>query len=197
MSAYGPIGSASRTATPLPTTRWRLNPTSKFTPAPNSYLTIHHVTLATASAIPGLVEYLHKTFADELERGLTYPQEILPGETYTLEAFQAYYFAADVLVAVVGGSADREVVDGEEVELSLSKAIDGKTLEESVAGCYYVKPNYPGRSSHVCSSCPVRSSLQCSLLRRSATPVSLFLMPSADEESALSLPGPTCTTDLG
>ena len=127
MSAYGPIGSASRTATLLPTTRWRLNPTSKFTPAPNSYLTIHHVTLATASAIPGLVGYLRKTFADELERGLTYPQEILPGETYTLEAFQAYYFAADVLVAVVGGSADREVVDGEEVELSLSKAIDGKT----------------------------------------------------------------------
>ena len=147
MSAYGAI--ASRSASLLPTTRWRLNPTSKFTPPPNSYLTVHHITLATANAISGLVEYLHKTFADELERGLTYPQEIRPGEPYTLEAFQAYYFAADVLVAVIVGSANGEVTDGEEVKLSIEEAIHGKTLEESIAGCYYVKPNYPGRSSHV------------------------------------------------
>lgn len=155
MSAYGAI--ASRSVNLIPTTRWRLNPTTKYTPAPDSYLTVHHITLATANSIPGLVGYLHKTFADELERGLTYPQEIRPGETYTLEAFQAYYFAADVLVAVIGGSADGEVTDGEEVKLSIEEAVSGKTLEESIAGCYYVKPNYPGRSSHVWPTYPVVS----------------------------------------
>lgn len=151
MSAYGAILGASRKAD-LPTTRWQLNPTSKSTPAPNTYLTIHHLTLATACAIPSLVEYLHKTFADELERGLTYPQEVLPGESYTLEAFQAYYFAADVLVAVTGVGADGAVTDGEELQLGIGEAIKGRTLEECIAGCYYVKPNYPGRSSHARST---------------------------------------------
>ncbi|EPS93049.1 hypothetical protein FOMPIDRAFT_1026643 [Fomitopsis schrenkii] len=152
MSAYGAIVNASRPAGPLPTTRWRLNPTSKFAPAPNAYLTIHHLTLASARAILGLVEYLHKTFADELERGLTYPQEVLPGESYTLEAFQAYYFAADVLVAVIGRSTDGTMVDGEEMQLGIEEAIKGRALEKCIAGCYYVKPNYPGRSSHICNA---------------------------------------------
>ncbi|KAH9919427.1 uncharacterized protein B0H18DRAFT_1028119 [Fomitopsis serialis] len=154
MSAYGAILTPNRTAGPLPTTRWRLQPTSKYTPAPDAHLTIHHLTLATARAMPGLVEYLHKVFADELERGLTYPQEIRAGEEYALETFEAYYFAADVLVAVIGeGSSGEEIVDGREVELGIEDAVKGRSMEECIAGCYYVKPNYPGRSSHVHLQC--------------------------------------------
>ncbi|KAH9834026.1 acyl-CoA N-acyltransferase [Rhodofomes roseus] len=153
MSAYGAILTPSRTAGPLPTTRWRLNPTSKYAPPPNAYLTIHHLTLATARAVPGLLVLLHKVFADELERGLTYPQEIRASEEYTLEMFQAYYFAADVLVAVMGeGSLSVDVVDGEDVQLGIGAALKGRDVEDCVAGCYYVKPNYPGRSSHICNA---------------------------------------------
>ncbi|KZT72310.1 acyl-CoA N-acyltransferase [Daedalea quercina L-15889] len=152
MSAYGAILTPTRTAEPLPTTRWRLNATSKYTPSHNAYLTIYHLTLSTAQLVPGLVEYLHRAFADELMRGMTYPQEIQAGEEYTLEMFQAYYFAADVLVAVMSDRASEEIIDGAEVQLSIKNAVDGRTLEECIAGCYYVKPNYPGRSSHICNA---------------------------------------------
>jgi len=153
MSAYGVISTPNRTAGPLPTTRWRLQPTSKYTPAPDAHLTIHHLTLATAQVVPGLVKYLHKVFAEELERGLTYPQEIRVGEEYALEMFEAYYFAADVLVAVRGeGSSGEEILDGGEVDLGIEDAVKGRSMEECIAGCYYVKPNYPGRSSHICNA---------------------------------------------
>ncbi|EIW54469.1 uncharacterized protein TRAVEDRAFT_131785 [Trametes versicolor FP-101664 SS1] len=149
MSAYGVI--SSRSLSSLPSTTWKL--ASKRSGAPK-HLTLHHVTLETARALPGLVDYLHRTFADELAGGRTYPQEILPGEVYTREQFDAYYFAADVLVAVLGQPASDSVSaadapDGSIVSIGFAEAVSGRAWEECLAGCYYVKPNYPGRSSHV------------------------------------------------
>ncbi|OBZ69727.1 hypothetical protein A0H81_10425 [Grifola frondosa] len=92
----------------LPSTKWHLKGKRPDSP---KYLTIHHLKLATALAQPGLVEYLHKVFADELERGLTYPQEILPGENYSREMFEGYYLAGDVLVAVLG-EVDKQTESG-------------------------------------------------------------------------------------
>ncbi|KAI0332981.1 hypothetical protein GY45DRAFT_1320246 [Cubamyces sp. BRFM 1775] len=153
MSAYGAI--TSRSSSPLSSTTWQLS--SKRPDAPK-YLTIHHLTLDKAKEFPGLVDYLHRVFAEELERGQTYPQEILPGESYTRSQFDAYYFAADVLVAVLGlpspeGVADPlDALDGTQIQVGFAEAVGGRTWEECIAGCYYVKPNYPGRSSHICNA---------------------------------------------
>ncbi|EIW54465.1 uncharacterized protein TRAVEDRAFT_98608, partial [Trametes versicolor FP-101664 SS1] len=150
MSAYGAI--SSRSTSSLPSTTWKL--ASKRSGAPK-HLTLHHVTLETARALPGLVDYLHRTFADELAGGRTYPQEILPGEVYTREQFDAYYFAADVLVAVLGQptfESAADAPDGSIVSIGFAEAVSGRAWEECLAGCYYVKPNYPGRSSHICNA---------------------------------------------
>ena len=139
MSAYGAIKRSN--SGPPPSTTWRLK--SKRPDSPKS-LTVHHVTLETAKQYPGLVDYLHRVFADELERGQTYPQEILPGEVYTREQFDAYYFAADVLVAVTAlpaqdGAADPlDAEDGSQVTVGFGEVIGGRAWEECIAGCYYV-----------------------------------------------------------
>jgi len=98
------------------------------------------------------VPYLHRCFVDELERGMTYPQEILPGETYTEAQFEAYYFAADVIVGIVGLGEAPPAGDGEIVQEGIEETRRGRSWEECVAGVYYVKPNYPGRSSHICNA---------------------------------------------
>ncbi|KAI0628980.1 hypothetical protein C8Q77DRAFT_326404 [Trametes polyzona] len=153
MSAYGAIN--TRSPSPLPSTTWKL--ASKRANAPK-HLTIHHLTLESAEKFPGLVDYIHRVFADELEQGRTYPQEILPGKPYTRDQFDAYFFAADVLFAVLAlpspeGAADPvKAADGSQVPIGFAEAVGGRTWEEAIAGCYYVKPNYPGRSSHICNA---------------------------------------------
>ncbi len=69
MSAYGAINTPTISIV-LPSTTWHLK--SKHPDTPSS-LTVHHLTLTTAEAFPGLVDYIHKTFADELARGQIYP----------------------------------------------------------------------------------------------------------------------------
>lgn len=139
MSAYGAINTSTNTIF-LPSTTWHLK--SKRLDAPSS-LTIHHLTLATAEGFPGLVDYIHKTFADELERGQTYPQEILAGEEYTRASFDAYYFAKDVLVAVLGREGDEPQQDGVAVPTGFAEAVGGRSWEECIVGCYYVSPIFP------------------------------------------------------
>ena len=141
MSAYGAINRGS--AALLPSTTWQLK--SKRASAPK-YLTIHHITLESSKQFPGLVDYLHRVFADELERGQTYPQEILPGGAYSRDQFDAYYFAADVLVAVLGQPAEdgrADPLDGEDgspITTGFADAVGGRSWEECIAGCYYVSP---------------------------------------------------------
>ncbi|PSR74947.1 hypothetical protein PHLCEN_2v9436, partial [Hermanssonia centrifuga] len=150
MSAYGAITTRNRPSGPLASTLWHCKPRT----SPSAkYLTIHHLTLADALTHSGLLQYLHTCFAEELERGMTYPQEILQGETYTQSMFEGYFFGADVLLGVVGeGDLPDGKNDGSVVELLLDVARNGRSWEESVAGVYYVKPNYPGRSSHICNA---------------------------------------------
>ncbi|CCL99223.1 uncharacterized protein FIBRA_01238 [Fibroporia radiculosa] len=143
MSAYGVIAATNRSG-PLASTQWGLasKPESTYSA---STLTIHHTTLASAQAVPGLVSYLRKVFADELERGMTYPQEILSGQDYSQDMFEAYYFAADVLIAVLDNedpsrSQDEftQTSDGSAIEGGIEQAIKGRGLEECIAGCYYI-----------------------------------------------------------
>ena len=167
MSAYGAIALASRPPDLLPPTSWDLPQPAPGKPAaPFRRLVLHHLRLDSARALPGpsILDYTHGVFAAEVEAGRTYPQEADAGLsgadnddaitrtcTYTRAAFEAYFWAADVIVAIgltdddTVGRGDGVRVQGGSVEASRA----GRGWEDALVGFYYVKPNYPGRSSHV------------------------------------------------
>ncbi|KAF8738496.1 hypothetical protein AX14_011331 [Amanita brunnescens Koide BX004] len=134
MSAYGDLRAHS-SGRVLATISW---PTKR----PDTYVTTIHLTITTARQSPGLVEYLNGVFAKVVEDGRTYPQE----EDMSGEAFEKYFFAADVILGIVTSSHS----EGGEATLEDIRA--SRSWEECVAGFYYVKPNYPGRSSHICNA---------------------------------------------
>lgn len=85
---------------------------------------------------PSLLEYLSNQFAKEIEGGDTYPMI----EPMPLEKFSAYWvqnFAAIMLL----GSIE-----------SADQVVEGKDWSKECLGSFYIKPNYPGRSSHVCNA---------------------------------------------
>lgn len=103
-----------------------------------------------------LVEYLAQVFNAELERGVTYPQR----GPMDLAEFEGYFLGYDLLVgfflsaaqlSALAGSADVPE-DGLPVS-DVAQLPDLAQLDhpQQVAGFYYVKPNYPGRSSHLCN----------------------------------------------
>jgi hypothetical protein len=173
MSAYGIVTVAGRPVDLLPPSSWGLpQPAAGKPAAPFHCLELHHLRLDSARALPSLLDYTHRIFAAEIEAGRTYPQEAdslsvgpdndndndtlatthAHAHTYTRAAFEAYFWAADVIVAV--GRTDAVGGDGVQVEAagcgeSVEASRAGRSWEDSLVGFYYVKPNYPGRSSHV------------------------------------------------
>ncbi|KIK67501.1 hypothetical protein GYMLUDRAFT_93300 [Collybiopsis luxurians FD-317 M1] len=143
MAAYGAIQRSSAITSPLSSTLWP-------TRSPDVQVTIHH--LRRASAAPDLVDYLGKVFIQEVEEGRTYPQE----GAYDIEAFKNYFLAEDLFVGIVTTLPQGQDVEGgpdvQETRLTIDEARNGISWEECVIGCYYVKPNYPGRSSHICNA---------------------------------------------
>jgi hypothetical protein len=102
----------------------------------------------------GLFNYLHSIFADEVDKGLTYPQEDMRDPA----AFGTYFFGGDVLVAIAGRgdppAIESEVRGVREIEQSPNAARNGRTWEECVAGFYYVScdPYRVGAPiSHTCN----------------------------------------------
>jgi len=165
MSAYGTIRlTASAPVDLLPPTTWDLlpRPAAPGKPAsPFRRLVTHHLRLDSARALPGLLEYTHRIFAAEIEEGRTYPQEeedyvgggggggeglTTSDRAYTRAAFEAYFWAGDVIIAI--GMVDDGGNRGGDVEASRG----GRSWEDVLVGFYYVKPNYPGRSSHICNA---------------------------------------------
>jgi hypothetical protein len=192
MSAYGNIAVTGGPVDLLPPTSWDLPPPPPgklARPAPFHRLALHHLRLDGARcALPGLLEYTHRIFADEIEAGRTYPQEVdaaavaaAGGDSdlgsqdaaaaavllrrgvdaeagagahdypYTRAAYEAYFWAADVFVAIgVGVDDAADVVGGGGGgDLDVEASRRGRKWEDVLVGFYYVKPNYPGRSSHV------------------------------------------------
>ncbi|KAK0551989.1 hypothetical protein OC846_003073 [Tilletia horrida] len=164
MSAYGAIlRSNAASAGSLPATLW---PTRD----PSLKLSVHHLTLSSALALPldasnsSLLDHLRSTFADLIEQGRTYPQEDIATFQKDGKGFESYFFAADVFIGVLEREDDASVgaeMQGTEGKFvsnepgseasSVEKARKGRLWKEAVAGFYYVKPNYPGRSSHICN----------------------------------------------
>jgi GNAT superfamily N-acetyltransferase len=113
-------------------------------------LTPEHVTLkdgtTTATILPftslsqvppSLVAFLHAQLSAEIEGGDTYPMlDALP-----LDKFGPYWFGVFGAVMLEGDFQTTEEV--KELEADWSKMC---------LGSFYTKPNYPGRSSHVCNA---------------------------------------------
>ena len=126
MSAYGDLKAPS-SGEVLATIRW---PTKR----PDTCVTTIHLRLSTARQSPGLVEYLNRVFAKVVEDGRTYPQE---GDMNG-EAFEKYFFAADVFLGIISSSHSEETNHS-----TLKDICAGRSWEECAAGFYYVNALIP------------------------------------------------------
>jgi len=124
---------------PLPASIWPVQAASD----QGDFVSVHHLTLSTARHLEGLLDHLNAVFAKEIEDGLTYPQE---GEM-DRSTFEGYFFSADVFVGIIGGAGQIDRREGE-VDVDIEVTRGGRPWDQCVAGFYYIKPNYPGRSSH-------------------------------------------------
>ncbi|ORY58700.1 uncharacterized protein BCR38DRAFT_413023 [Pseudomassariella vexata] len=95
------------------------------------------VPFASRDQVPAsLLKYLSDQFAKEIEGGDTYPMiEPMPLEQYSKYWFQN--FAAIMLLGDIN---------------SPDEVVEGKDWSKECLGSFYIKPNYPGRSSHVCNA---------------------------------------------
>lgn len=79
-----------------------------------------------------LVEFLCDEFNMEIERGDTFPLF----DTLHMESFQNYWFGGFAGVMLIG---DSPIIE------------DRGHWEKECLGTFYIKPNYPGRCSHICT----------------------------------------------
>lgn len=133
MSAYGAISKPYASTSPLPSTIWTCKARSNDPGATSKQLSIHHLTLVAARSLPGIVEHLREIFALDIEAGRTYPQESIEGDG----VFEAYFFAADVFVAIAEGEHASQEREGE-TDTSIEKSRKGRSWPECVVGFYYV-----------------------------------------------------------
>ena len=87
-----------------------------------------------------LLRLLCDNLNSEIENGDTYPMiNPLP-----LETFGPYWFANFGAVMILGDIGGIEAVNDMDAE--------GADWNKLCLGSFYIKPNYPGRSSHVCNA---------------------------------------------
>ncbi|CEG68819.1 hypothetical protein RMATCC62417_05005 [Rhizopus microsporus] len=79
-----------------------------------------------------LVDYLHSRFNKEIEDGSTYPQE----NTLNEQEFRDYFLGYDAFVMSKDGIIEPQV---------------DYDWTDKIIGMFYIKPNYPGRCSHICN----------------------------------------------
>ena len=84
---------------------------------------------------PSLLAYVCEQFNREIDKGDTYPMT----DPLPLSTFGRYWFGNFGAVMLLG-----EIDHVQDVQ-------EGKDWNKQCLGSFYVKPNYPGRSSHVCN----------------------------------------------
>ena len=95
------------------------------------------VPFASRDQLPAsLLSYLCHQFNKEIEGGDTYPMMDL----FTDDGFANYWFQNFGAVMLLGD------IDGPE------GVVEGKDWSRECLGSFFIKPNYPGRSSHVCNA---------------------------------------------
>ncbi|KAH9836897.1 Virulence sensor protein BvgS [Teratosphaeria destructans] len=92
-----------------------------------------------AQVPPRLTTYLSELLNREIEKGDTYPMM----EGMAVSRFGEYWFSNFGAVMVLG-----DVQSADEVIAMENRGAD---WSKECLGSFYIKPNYPGRSSHVCS----------------------------------------------
>jgi hypothetical protein len=98
------------------------------------------VPFSSALQVPrALLAYLCSQLNKEIEKGDTYPMI----DPMTIDDFGNYWFANFGAVMLLG-----DIHEPYEV---MALAQQGCDWEKECLGSFYVKPNYPGRSSHVCN----------------------------------------------
>jgi len=85
---------------------------------------------------PSLLAYLSDQLNKEIEGGDTYP--MIDG--MPLEQFSSYWFQNFGAIMLLGNIENA------------SEVVEGKDWARQCLGSFYIKPNYPGRSSHVCNA---------------------------------------------
>lgn len=93
-----------------------------------------------SSVPPALLTYLASVFAAEIEAGDTYPLI----EPMSPEAFSKYWLQNFAAIMIANPNGDLPTST-----LPPSTNLDWSTL---TLGTFYIKPNYPGRSSHICNA---------------------------------------------
>jgi GNAT superfamily N-acetyltransferase len=88
---------------------------------------------------PRLIAFLSQVLNREIEKGDTYPMM----EPMPQSSFGAYWFANFGAVMVLG-----DIQNVDEITQMEERGVD---WTKECLGSFYVKPNYPGRSSHVCN----------------------------------------------
>jgi GNAT superfamily N-acetyltransferase len=92
---------------------------------------------ASSSQVPpSLLKYLSDQFAKEIEGGDTYPMV----EPMSYDQYSKYWFQNFAAIMLLG------TID------SPDQVVEGKDWSKECLGSFYIKPNYPGRSSHICNA---------------------------------------------
>ena len=95
------------------------------------------VPFASRHQVPeSLLRYLSDQFNKEIEGGDTYPMM----DPLSFDKFSAYWFQNFAGIMLLGN-----------IE-SPADVVDGKDWSAECLGTFYIKPNYPGRSSHICNA---------------------------------------------
>ena len=95
------------------------------------------VPFASRNEVPeSLLHYLHDQFNKEIEGGDTYPML----EPMPVDKFAAYWFQNFGGIMLLG-----------HIE-SAAQVVEGQDWSKECLGTFYIKPNYPGRSSHICNA---------------------------------------------
>lgn len=99
----------------------------------NRMISIYSLTslLENTEDLSELISYLRNLLNYEIHLGNTYPQK----SQLTLSEFQNYFLVGDTFVALNGD------------KLQSKEFLNN--IEENVLGTFYIKPNFPGRCSHV------------------------------------------------
>lgn len=96
------------------------------------------VPFAAYEQVPrSLLAYLSDQLNKEIEGGDTYPML----ETMSVDKFAKYWFQNFGAIMLLGSIDDIAKADAEK-----------KDWVKACLGSFYIKPNYPGRSSHVCNA---------------------------------------------
>ena len=93
-----------------------------------------------------LISHMHNVFNEIIKEGNTYPQEF----PLSREEFINYFLSYDAFIVLSDEGIKKLRIEESKVKRENDR--EDIIWNEEFLGMFYVKPNYPGRCSHVCIS---------------------------------------------